>query len=170
MSVVLVTGMSGTGKSTTLAELARRGHRVVETDRPPWSEEVTDQDGAPAQVWREEALRALLDGHRDGWLFLAGCVSNQGRFYDRFAAVVLLSAPRDVLLDRLATRSTNPFGSTEAERDRVLADRDAVEPLLRATSTLEVVTTAPPADIADALEAVARRALCTPRPVRTSGG
>jgi dephospho-CoA kinase len=28
--VVLVTGMSGTGKSTVLDELARRGHRVVD--------------------------------------------------------------------------------------------------------------------------------------------
>jgi len=29
---VLVTGMSGTGKSTVLGELRRRGHRVVDTD------------------------------------------------------------------------------------------------------------------------------------------
>ena len=33
---MLVTGMSGTGKSTVLAELGRRGHRVVDTDAPGW--------------------------------------------------------------------------------------------------------------------------------------
>ena len=35
-SVVLVTGMSGTGKSAALTELERRGHRVIDTDDPGW--------------------------------------------------------------------------------------------------------------------------------------
>lgn len=35
-SVVLVTGMSGTGKSAALTELKRRGHRVIDTDDPGW--------------------------------------------------------------------------------------------------------------------------------------
>ena len=38
MSAVLVTGMSGTGKSSALAELGRRGYRVVDTDDPGWRE------------------------------------------------------------------------------------------------------------------------------------
>src|SRR5439155_27200234 len=38
MSRILVTGMSGTGKSSALAELGRRGHRVVDTDDPGWRE------------------------------------------------------------------------------------------------------------------------------------
>jgi dephospho-CoA kinase len=40
MTRVLITGMSGTGKSTALAELARRGHRVVDADLSAWSIEV----------------------------------------------------------------------------------------------------------------------------------
>jgi predicted ATPase len=35
-SVVLATGVSGSGKSTVLAELGRRGHRVTDTDDPGW--------------------------------------------------------------------------------------------------------------------------------------
>jgi dephospho-CoA kinase len=38
MSRILVTGMSGTGKSSALAELGRRGYRVVDTDDPGWRE------------------------------------------------------------------------------------------------------------------------------------
>ena len=38
MRQVLVTGVSGTGKSTALVELAKRGFQVVETDDAPWSE------------------------------------------------------------------------------------------------------------------------------------
>jgi dephospho-CoA kinase len=32
MSRILLTGMSGTGKSSALAELGRRGYRIVDTD------------------------------------------------------------------------------------------------------------------------------------------
>ena len=38
MSRILVTGMSGTGKSSAIAELARRGYRAVDTDDPGWRE------------------------------------------------------------------------------------------------------------------------------------
>jgi adenylate kinase family enzyme len=108
MTRVLITGMSGTGKSTVLAELARRGHRVVDTDLSAWS---TSPAGAGAeQLWRRDAMDALLAQRVAGWLFVAGCASNQGSFYDRFDAVVLLSVPRDVMLQRIATRSTNHFG------------------------------------------------------------
>jgi hypothetical protein len=97
------------------------------------------------QVWREERMSALLAEDAAESLFILGCVSNQGKFYDRFDAVVLLSVPVDVLLERLATRVTNPFGKDAAERERILEDLHNVEPLLRATlrlrSTLSVRST-----------------------------
>jgi len=43
--VVLVTGMSGTGKSAVTAELACRGHRVVDTDEPGWILMIHTADG-----------------------------------------------------------------------------------------------------------------------------
>jgi AAA domain len=103
--------MSGTGKSAALVELARRGHRVVDTDEGGWSEEVSASDGRePEQLWRENRIEALLDEHDDGVLFVSGCVANQGTFFPRFDAVVLLSAPGDVVLERIAVRTTNDFG------------------------------------------------------------
>jgi len=59
MRRILVTGMSGTGKSTALAELAQRGFRVVDTDDPPWSE-WSEPDGG--YVWREDLMTDLLAG------------------------------------------------------------------------------------------------------------
>ena len=137
---MLVTGMSGSGKSTVLAELKRRGHRVIDTDDPGWIVE-THTVGGPEPVWDLEQIKALIDGHRTGWLFIAGCVANQGAAYDRLDAVVLLSAPVDVILDRVADRA-NPFGSTaEDARDR--NDPAAFRPVLRAGADSEIVTTAP---------------------------
>jgi dephospho-CoA kinase len=156
VAVVLVTGMSGTGKSAALAELARRGHRVVDTDYGAYSEEVPcSEAGGWEQLWREDRIEALLDGHDDGVLFISGCVSNQGRFYPRFDAVVLLTAPADVILERVARRESNAFGKHDAERDRILDDLANVEPLLRGGATAEIDTRAPLVEVVDALESVA---------------
>ena len=149
MTVVFVTGMSGTGKSSALAALARRGHRVVDTDHDGWIE------GEPEPLWREDRIRELLDEHGDETLFISGCVANQGLFYHRFDAVVLLSAPADVILERVAVRSTNDFGKTDAERDRIISDLAAVEPILRGGATAEIDTRAPLAEVVDALERIA---------------
>lgn len=108
---VLVTGMSGVGKSTVLAELAGRGYATVDTDDDGWIEVI---DGEP--LWREPLIKALLDRPRGVPLFVQGTVANQWHFYDRFDAIILLSAPIDVLLQRIdrrtnKPRSANPRGS-----------------------------------------------------------
>ncbi len=86
---------------------------------------------------------------------MAGCKSNQGRFYPRFDAVVLLSAPAAVLLERIAARTNNPYGKSLQERALVLEHLDTVEPLLRATATAELDATQPLSVVADGLEALA---------------
>ena len=148
--------MSATGKSAVLAELARDGHAVVDTDVGGWIVEVRQDDGSTEPMWDEARISALLDEHADGTLFVAGCVANQGRFYHRFHAVVLLSAPEEALLERLATRTTNDFGKLAAEREAILADLRAVEPLLRAGATAEIDTRAPVAEVAARLVDIAR--------------
>ena len=135
-----MTGMSGTGKSTALGELRRRGFEVVDTDEPGWTE-WRDEDGG--YVWREERIAELLARDRTGTLYVSGTVSNQGRFYPRFEAVVLLTAPAEVLLGRIESRTTNDYGKTATERDLVLGHLAEVEPLLRATCTHEIDATQP---------------------------
>jgi broad-specificity NMP kinase len=156
MAIVLVTGMSGTGKSTALAELARRGHRVVDTDYGDWSEDMPMAgDAGSERLWREDRMDALLAEHAGGALFVSGCVANQVNFYPRFDAIVLLSVPVDVLLDRVASRRTNDYGKTDAERTLILRDLRAVEPLLRAGATAEIDTRTPVSEVADHLESIA---------------
>jgi shikimate kinase len=139
---VLLTGMSGTGKSTVVAELAARGYKAVDTDYGNWHEWV-DVAGEPDWVWREDRIERLLSTEDADVLFVSGTVSNQGKFYRQFDHVVLLSAPTPVIVERLATRTNNPYGKDPDELARVLGHIETVEPLLRRRATLEVDTSAP---------------------------
>jgi dephospho-CoA kinase len=148
---ILITGMSGTGKSSALAELARRGFRTVDTDESGWT--VEDADGG--RWWVEPRLEQLL-AENGSTLYVSGTVSNQGRFYDRFDAVVLLSAPADVLLSRIEQRRTNDYGKTVEEKELILTHLREVEPLLRATCTHEIDASLPLADVVDRLVEIGR--------------
>ena len=142
--------MSGTGKSSALAELARRGFRTVDTDEPGWT--VENEDGE--RLWDEEKIARLL-AEPGPSLYVSGTVRNQGRFYDRFEAVVLFTAPTDVILGRIETRTTNDWGKTPEERELILEHIREVEPLLRATCTHEVDTSVPLAEVVERLLEIA---------------
>jgi broad-specificity NMP kinase len=87
MKRVLITGMSGTGKSSVIQELAARGYRAHDLDTNEWSQWI---DAAPSDaltpaegkdwVWREDRVRELLSTSEAGTLFISGCAENMGRF------------------------------------------------------------------------------------------
>lgn len=164
MPVTLLTGMSGTGKSTVIAELARRGHRAVDLDEDGWSHwapcegNPTGANPGHDWVWGEERLNGLLDAHKDEVLFIGGCAPNMGRFRPRIGHIVLLTAPIEVILERVAHRSSNPYGKTPEERDRIIANHKEVEPVLRQIATL-VIDAAQPVDkvVAEVLQSAASR-------------
>ncbi len=106
-------------------------------DEPGWSE--FDAEGN--QLWCEDRARELLAGEDDGHLFVSGCAENQTRFYAQFTHIILLSAPADVIRERLATRTNNPYGKRPEEVAQVLHFREVVEPLLRRRATHEIETT-----------------------------
>jgi shikimate kinase len=76
-------------------------------------------------------------------LFISGTCRNQIKFYSLFEHIVLLSAPASVLVERLSTRSNNPYGKAPQEVAETLRFMETVEPLLRERATLELDTTAP---------------------------
>ncbi|MCR2792376.1 AAA family ATPase [Microbacterium sp. zg.Y625] len=145
MARLLITGMSGAGKSTLLSELSRRGHHTVDTDYEDW----TDHDGGP---WNASRMTALLESHRD--VVVAGTAENQATFYDRFDHVILLSAPVDVLLERVTLRTNNPYGHSPEQRHEIRRYVAEVEPMLRRGADLELDGLRPVSDLADAVESL----------------
>ena len=81
--------------------------------------------------------------------------SESGEVLRPVDAVVLLSAPVEVMLDRMADRTTNPFGKTRTERELILQDLATVEPLLRACCSHELDASRPLDEVVDDLIAIA---------------
>ena len=146
MKRVLITGMSGTGKSSLIAELAVLGYKAVDTDAG-WCE--PQPDGR--QLWREDAIQALLATEDTDVLFVTGCEENQVKFHPEFDHIILLTAPVEILTQRLATRTSNSFGKSAEEYRRFLADLREVEPLLRAIADCEIDTTMPVSEVVRAI-------------------
>jgi dephospho-CoA kinase len=153
MKRILVTGMSGTGQSTVIRELAARGYKAVDADSDEFSHwvevegpeytEIAPVDGNRDWVWREDRIQDLLSTEDTDVLFVSGCAENMPQFFPQFDLIVLLSAPTSVIVERLRTRTTNQYGKKPEEVARVLSLKKSVEPRLRRVAGYEIDTSAP---------------------------
>lgn len=148
MKRVLITGLSGTGKSTVIAELSVRGYKAVDADEPEWSQWLDleeDETVEPGRdwVWQEDLMQRLLTIEDTELLFVSGCAMNQVKFYRYFDHVILLTVPSDVILNRLAARSNNDYGKHPDEAARVLRLKETIEPKLRSAANFEIDASAP---------------------------
>lgn len=158
MKRVLITGMSGTGKSSVIEWLRSRGYHAVDLDSDAWSEwapvagNPTGAKPGHDWLWHEDRVERLLGEERPDDLYVSGCASNMGRFLARFDHIVLLSAPLHTLLARLAVRTNNVYGKAPEEIAQVRHNLEVFEPLLRSSATHEI-------DAALPLDAVATAVL-----------
>lgn len=153
MKRILITGMSGTGKSSVIEVLAAQGYKAVDADCDKFSHWVTvnaetSTAGSPVEpdrdwVWREDRIQTLLSSEDTEVLFVSGCSPNMGQFIPQFDHVILLSAPADLIVARLASRTTNSYSKDPAQVARVLSLIESVEPLLRRVADTEIDTSAP---------------------------
>lgn len=151
MGRILITGMSGVGKSTVISQLTAQGHRAVDLDEPAWSEWVDSADGdGPSAlypgkdwVWREDRVESLLANEQGDVLFVGGCAPNLAKFRDQFDTIVLLSAPAAVMVQRLTERESNSYGKHPGEITRSVHFKETIEPRLRLIAHIEIDTSAP---------------------------
>ena len=99
---VLITGMSGTGKSALVLELRKRGYIAYDADDDGFSE--PRRDGRWG--WRAEQVAELLSGSPEQLLFFAGCSEEQAEL--PFDYRVLLTAPEPVVIEGCGLERTSP--------------------------------------------------------------
>ena len=108
---VLVTRMSGVGKSTLVRELRRRTFTAYDAEDDGFSEPRGHGWG-----WRFERVAGVLKQGEAApdVVFLAGCSEEQITL--PFDYRILLTAPAEILVQRLMARTTNAYGRSEEQR------------------------------------------------------
>jgi len=142
--LVLVTGISASGKSSVCAELRRRGYDAHDSDddnNAVWVDRTTGEvirriDG-PARTpgyldryeWRfdPERVAALAGRAEDRPVFLCGATANEAEVWPHFRLSIYLAIDEETLRHRLATRASNDFGRSDYERDMVLGWHQGAE-------------------------------------------
>ena len=159
----LITGVAGTGKSTLAKELRRRGYAAYDTEEG-FSYHVNKQTGERAvypanptpewyeaheRVFNEKVLENLFKKHSDETLFICSITANQAKYYAQFDRIFLLSAPDEVVIHRLGTRTNNYFGRKPLELQRVIGRHQQFDDELKALGALVIDSTRPIGAVAD---------------------
>jgi RNase adapter protein RapZ len=131
---LLITGMSGAGRSTAAAALEDSGWYVIDNMPPSLLAEVANVVGAPDSG---QDRVALVIGRGGGQVAEALPAVDQLREAGHQVRVVYLDAPDHVLVRRFeGTRRRHPFGGSNVEgaitdeRDRLRAIRDRADMVL----------------------------------------
>jgi dephospho-CoA kinase len=138
MAVVLVAGISGSGKSSVCEELRRRGYDAHDIDldgNAVWvdreSGEVLSAEayqGAASLAWFEmhdwcvvpEKISTIASRAGDDVVFVCGMTQNEHEVTHLFSKVIYLSIDPETVRNRVGTRTRNDFGKAEHEMAAIL--------------------------------------------------
>jgi adenylate kinase family enzyme len=173
MSAVLITGMSGAGKSTIAGELARRGLVAIDADNDPLLARSVDSAG---NVVEEEPAPdfAWLDRHSWAWdparldeviraagpaqLYVCGGAANELELADRFTHMFLLELDEPTMLARLDLPDRdNEWGRIGDTREYMRRRLAGYQDQLRAFGVIPVDARQPVGQVVDQILARTRR-------------
>jgi adenylate kinase family enzyme len=168
MSAVLITGISGAGKSTIADVLARRGLTSIDADTDPWLARMVNSSGAvveeepaaPDLAWLAEhswswdpaRLDELIRAAAPATLYVCGGAANEIELADRFTRLFLLDLDEPTMLARLdAPSRDNEWGRIGDTREDLRRRRQGYQDRLRANGAIAIDASQPLDQVVDAI-------------------
>jgi len=149
---VLITGMSGVGKTTTLAELQKQGYLVIDADATGmciWRNHITKEhveygpDGRDADWLAKHGWYCDIDQftsflshiRKDKQVFVSGLTENISEFSKIFDKIVVLELDKNLIIERLNQRTNNHFAKKKEEQDFIFnSQNNLIEKIENITS------------------------------------
>jgi adenylate kinase family enzyme len=169
MSAVLITGISGAGKSTIAAVLIRRGLTAIDADNGPFlartvdaADNVVAEEDEPAEpdfawlsehswAWDPARLDELIQAAAPATLYVCGGAANELELADRFTRVFLLEIDEPTMLARIDARQDNDWGHVGDTREYLRRRRSGLQDRLRASGAIPIDATQPLDRVVDAI-------------------
>jgi hypothetical protein len=166
MSALLITGMSGAGKSTIAEVLARRGLAVIDADEDPLLARSVDSDGNAVEdpsvpdfawlarhswAWDPARLDEVIRAAAPATLYVCGGADNELELTDRFSQVFLLEIDEPTMLARVDARQHNDWGRIGDTREYLRRKLPKVQARLRASGAVPIDARQPLDRVVDAI-------------------
>jgi hypothetical protein len=167
MAAVQITGISGAGKSTIAAVLARRGLASIDADEDPLLARSVDPAGnvvedtaAPDLAWLAQhswewnpaRLDELVRAAAPATLYVCGGAANELELADRFTHVFLLEIDEPTMLARLdAPSRDNDWGRIGDTREYLRRMLPELQDRLRAFGAIPIDARQPLDQVVDAI-------------------
>jgi len=167
MNAVMITGMSGAGKSTIAAVLARRGLVSIDADDDPVLARSVDPAGNVVEdpavpdfawlarhswAWNPTRLDTLIRAAAPATLYVCGGAANELELADRFTQVFLLEMDEPTMLARLdAPSRDNDWGRIGDTREYLRRRRPEYQDRLRAFGAIPIDARQPLDHVVDAI-------------------
>jgi hypothetical protein len=167
VTLVWVTGNSGTGKSTVCGALRERGYGALDADEDGFSRWIDRAEGEvvmdpPYPVpggWLDrygwaiarERVETLAEESRSRIAFLCGSAENEADVRDLFDLIVCLVIDEGTLRHRLATRTMNAFGQHPEELAAALKWNPRMRAIYESHGATIIDATKPVTEVVDSV-------------------
>jgi broad-specificity NMP kinase len=147
VTLVLVSGLSGTGKSTVYRRLRELGFDAWGFDEDQFGEWIHPESGLPVPfptdrhdsdgsadldfTVHHDKIEGLAQGSAGRTVFLCGGAGHEFHFWQLLDLVIYLTVDDDTLRRRLAERTDNGYGKTAEELGGILGANQSFEAMYR---------------------------------------
>ncbi|MCM6855222.1 AAA family ATPase [Enterococcus durans] len=137
MVKVLLTGMSGVGKSTVLKQISKSYSHSIDLDYDGW---IHMEDVSNERKMDTNKIINYIQKYNDEDIFFSGTTINQKDIYPYLDFIITLTAPIEIMRERILTRDNNSFGKSNHDWEKIKNNKIEFEQLIIKSSDFVIST------------------------------